>query len=69
VRLRVNTAFGGSLTAADVGTGLVDFLAVCEVLLEIFLLCLFTPGSRHPGSLIQCYRVHAVKSAKEWLPA
>jgi hypothetical protein len=31
--LRVNTAFGGSLTAADVGTGLVDFFAVCEVLL------------------------------------
>jgi hypothetical protein len=28
-KLRVNTAFGGSLTAADVGTGLVDFLAVC----------------------------------------
>jgi hypothetical protein len=31
-KLRVNTAFGGSLTAADVGTSLFDFLAVCEVL-------------------------------------
>jgi hypothetical protein len=30
-KLRVNTTFGVSLTAADVGTGLVDFLAVCEV--------------------------------------
>jgi hypothetical protein len=30
----VNTAFGGSLTAADVGTGLVDFLVVCEELLR-----------------------------------
>jgi hypothetical protein len=30
------------LTAADVGTGLVDFLAVCEVLLQICLLHLFT---------------------------
>jgi hypothetical protein len=30
-KLRDNTAFGGSLTVADVGTGLVDFLALCEV--------------------------------------
>jgi hypothetical protein len=29
--LQVNTAIGGSLTAADAGTGLVDFLAVNEV--------------------------------------
>jgi hypothetical protein len=36
--LRVSIAFGDSLTAADVGTGLVDFLVVCEVLLEICLL-------------------------------
>jgi hypothetical protein len=28
---RVNTAFKDTLTAADVGTLLVDFLAVCEV--------------------------------------
>jgi hypothetical protein len=34
-KLRVNTAFGGSLRAADVGTGSVNFLALCEVLLEI----------------------------------
>jgi hypothetical protein len=43
-KLRVNTAFGGSLTAADVGTDLVDFLAVCVVSL--------LPGSRRPGPLI-----------------
>jgi hypothetical protein len=30
-KLPVNTAFGGSLTAADVGTDLIDFLAVFEV--------------------------------------
>jgi hypothetical protein len=37
-------AFGCSLTAAaDAGPGSVDVLAVCEVLLEIFLLRLFTP--------------------------
>jgi hypothetical protein len=41
-KLRVNTAFGSSLTAEDVGTGLVDFSAVCEVLLYIRLLRLFT---------------------------
>jgi hypothetical protein len=40
-KLRVNTAVGGSLTAVDVGTGLVEFLAVCEVLLEICPLRLF----------------------------
>jgi hypothetical protein len=32
------TDFEGSLTAAIVGTGLIDFLAVCEVLLAICLL-------------------------------
>jgi hypothetical protein len=41
-KLRVNTAFGGSLTTTDVRTGLVDFLAVCEVSLEMCLLHLFT---------------------------
>jgi hypothetical protein len=40
-KLWVNTAFGGILTVLDVGTCLVDFLAVCEVL-EIYLLRLFT---------------------------
>jgi hypothetical protein len=30
-KLRVNTAFGGSLIAAVVGTGLVHILALCEV--------------------------------------
>jgi hypothetical protein len=30
--LRVNIAFGGSLKAVDARTGLVDFMAVCEVL-------------------------------------
>jgi hypothetical protein len=41
-KLRVHTAFGGSLTAADVGTVLVDFLADCEVPLELCLLHFFT---------------------------
>jgi hypothetical protein len=40
-KMRVNTGFGRTLTDADVGTGLVDFLAVCKVLLEICLLRLF----------------------------
>jgi hypothetical protein len=34
---RDDTAFGGSLTAANVGTVLVDFLAECEVSLELCL--------------------------------
>jgi hypothetical protein len=38
---RVNTALSGSLTAADVGTGSLDFLAVCEVSLEMCPLSLF----------------------------
>jgi hypothetical protein len=41
-KLRINTDFGGSLTPADARTALVDFLAVCEVSLEICLLRLFT---------------------------
>jgi hypothetical protein len=41
-KLRINTVSGGSLTVADVGTGLVYFLAVCEVSLVICLLRLFT---------------------------
>jgi hypothetical protein len=41
-KLQVNTAFVGSLTATDIGTGLVDFLPICEVSLEICLLRLFT---------------------------
>jgi hypothetical protein len=40
-KLQINTDFGGSLTAADIGTGLVYFLAVCKVLLEVCLLRLF----------------------------
>jgi hypothetical protein len=40
-KLQFNTDFGGRLTAADVGTGLVYFLDVCEVL-EIHLLCLLS---------------------------
>jgi hypothetical protein len=31
IKLRVNTAFGGILTSADVGTGLANFWAVYEV--------------------------------------
>jgi hypothetical protein len=30
-KFQVNITFGGSLTAVDVGAGVVDFLAVCEV--------------------------------------
>jgi hypothetical protein len=41
-KLRVNTDFGGSLTAADAGTSLLEFLAVCELLSEICPLRLFT---------------------------
>jgi hypothetical protein len=41
-KLQVKIAFGGSLVAVDVGTGLGEFLAVCEVSLEICLLRLFT---------------------------
>jgi hypothetical protein len=41
-KLRVNTAFGGCLTAVGIGTDLVDFLAVSEVPLEVCLLPLCT---------------------------
>jgi hypothetical protein len=41
-KLRVSTAFAGNMTAVDVKTGLVYFMAVCEALLEICLLRLFT---------------------------
>jgi hypothetical protein len=33
-KLRVNSAFGSTLTSADVGASFVDFLAVCEVLIR-----------------------------------
>jgi hypothetical protein len=42
--LRVETDFGGSSTGSDVATGLVELLVVCEVLLEMCLLRLFTSG-------------------------
>jgi hypothetical protein len=41
-KLRVNTALGGRFRATDVGIGLVEFLAACEVSLEVYLLRLFT---------------------------
>jgi hypothetical protein len=41
-KLRVHTAFGVSLTTVDVGTGLIDFLDVCELSLEICLFRVFT---------------------------
>jgi hypothetical protein len=47
-KLRFDTAFGGSLTAADVGTHSVEFLADCDVSLELCLLHFFT--SREPSS-------------------
>jgi hypothetical protein len=50
-KLRVGTAFGGSLAAEDVGTDLVDFLAGCEVSLELCSLRFFSSRS-HPGPLI-----------------
>jgi hypothetical protein len=40
-KLLVDTAFGGSLTAADVVTGLFDFLAIYSLLLDICLLRVF----------------------------
>jgi hypothetical protein len=40
-RCKESAAFGGSLAAVDVRTGLVNFLALCEVLLEVCLLCVF----------------------------
>jgi hypothetical protein len=40
--LRVDTAFGGSLTAVDVRTILVDFLADCEVSSKLCLLRFLT---------------------------
>jgi hypothetical protein len=43
-KLRVDTAFRGSLTAPDVGTLLVDILLDCEVSLEICILrCFYFP--------------------------
>jgi hypothetical protein len=51
-----NTISGASLTAADVGTGLTDFLVVCDILLEIWLFISFS------------YRVH-IKSAKNGFPS
>jgi hypothetical protein len=49
--LRVIAALVGSLPAADFGTDIVEFLAVCEVSLEICLLRRLIPGSNH-GPLI-----------------
>jgi hypothetical protein len=51
-KLRVDTAFGSSLTTMNVRTGLVDFLADCEVLLEICLYVCLLPESSRPGPLI-----------------
>jgi hypothetical protein len=46
--LRTNTAFGGSLTAEDIGTVLVDFLADYEVSLELCPLRFFTSWKSSP---------------------
>jgi hypothetical protein len=59
-KLRGSIAFGGSLTAVDVGTGLVNFLALYEVSLEIWLLHLFT--SRKLSS-------QAIHSTEIWFTA
>jgi hypothetical protein len=61
--LRVDTAFGGSLTFADAGKVLVDFLADCEVSLELCILRFLLLGNRHPGPLIPmrfCSLYHCV---------
>jgi hypothetical protein len=51
--LAVNTDLVGSLRDVDAGTCLVDFVAFCEVLLEIRFLRLFISyKSSSPGSLI-----------------
>jgi hypothetical protein len=48
--LRVNTGFGGSLPAADIGTGFVYLAVRCH---EIYASCVsLLPGSCHPESLI-----------------
>jgi hypothetical protein len=49
-KLRVNTALCESLTAAHVGSGLAEILAVCEVSLEICLSSFF--GSCRPVAFI-----------------
>jgi hypothetical protein len=48
--LRVGTAFGGILKAADIGTVLVEFLAYCEVSSELRLLRFF--ASRKSSSWV-----------------
>jgi hypothetical protein len=42
-KLRVKAAFVGSLTAADVGTGLVDYLAVRGIVSDLPLAPLYFP--------------------------
>jgi hypothetical protein len=72
-KLRGNTDLGGSLIAEDVVTGLVDFLAVCEV---YYASCVpLLSRSRHPElsclctylkvglQFSQCYRVQSKKAA------
>jgi hypothetical protein len=51
-KLRVNSAFEGILTDVDVEAGLVDFSAVCEILLEKCLCVSLLPESRRPGPLL-----------------
>jgi hypothetical protein len=49
MKLLVNTDFGGILTVAEVGKVLVDFLAVCEVLLVMPLASFYFPKVVIPG--------------------
>jgi hypothetical protein len=37
-KIRINTVFRGNLKTGDAGTGLFDYLALCEVFLEVCLL-------------------------------
>jgi hypothetical protein len=64
-KLQINTTFGGNLTAADVGTSLVDFLAVCDVLLR-YVSCFSSLLRNSPGPLMSlrfCSLHHFVHSS------
>jgi hypothetical protein len=52
--LRVDTAFGGSLKAMDIGTVLVEFLADCEVSSELRLLHYFTSRKSSSWAVDSC---------------
>jgi hypothetical protein len=67
--LRINTAFGGSLTAADVGTGLVEFLADCEVSLELCLFRFFNSRKSCPSPSPSHIATDGLSVSKSWCRA